>query len=105
MDVNERIRELMNDRRWSEYRLAKESGLAKSTIISLFKRNNIASIPTIEAICQAMGITLAQFFTADEAEPLLVTDEQRKLLDRYSYLSPEAKTAINQIIDELIKNN
>lgn len=36
MTVQQRIRELMEQRGWSEYRLAKESGLSQSTVTKIF---------------------------------------------------------------------
>ena len=63
MNTNERILQLLRERNWTEYRLAKESGLSQSTISNLFKRNTTPSIPTLEAICNGFGITLSQFFS------------------------------------------
>ncbi|HMM06037.1 MAG TPA: helix-turn-helix transcriptional regulator [Clostridiales bacterium] len=51
----------MNASGWSEYKLAKEAELPQSTISHLFKRNNAPTFPTIEAICGAFGMTMAQF--------------------------------------------
>ena len=65
MDVNARIRFHMEQRGWTEYRLAKESGLAQTTVANLFTRNTLPSIPTLEAICAAFGITLSDFFSED----------------------------------------
>ena len=48
MDTIKRLRELLIERGWSEYRLMKESGLAQSTISNIFRRNSIPSIPTLE---------------------------------------------------------
>ena len=50
MDVLDRLRRLMYERDWTEYRLAKESGLSQSTISNMFYRNTIPSIPTLEII-------------------------------------------------------
>jgi transcriptional regulator with XRE-family HTH domain len=61
MDTLERIRQLLNERNWTEYRLAKESGLSDSTIKNIYKRNTQPTIDTLEAICRGFGITLAQF--------------------------------------------
>ena len=36
MDVNERIRALMEERGWTPYRLAKESGLSEGTVGNIF---------------------------------------------------------------------
>ena len=59
MDAKERIQELMLSRGWTEYKLAKESNLSQSTIANVFKRNNAPTLPTLETVCQAFGITLA----------------------------------------------
>lgn len=63
MDVIKRIDDLMREREWSDYKLASESGLSSSTIANIHRRNTVPSIPTLEAICSAFGITLAQFFS------------------------------------------
>ena len=62
MDAQGRIKDMMVERGWTEYRLAKESGLSHSTVTNMFKRNNAPTLPTLEAVCAAFGITLAQFF-------------------------------------------
>ena len=62
MDTHSRLRQLMAERGWTAYRLSKESGLSESTLASIFKRNTVPSIATLEAVCSAFGISLAQFF-------------------------------------------
>ena len=62
MDAQRRIKQLMEERSWTDYRLAKESGLSHSTVTNMFNRNNAPTLPTLEAVCEAFGITLAQFF-------------------------------------------
>ena len=59
-NAQNQIRQLMNERGWTIYRLAQESGLSQTTISNIFKRNNQPSLPTVNAICDACGITLAQ---------------------------------------------
>ena len=98
MDTNKRIEQLMSERRWTEYRLAKESGLSQSTIANLFKRNTVPSISTLESICNGFGITLAQFFC--EGNMVELTEEQQDLFNRWISLSAEQK----RVLLELIKN-
>ena len=62
LDTQARILQLMKERNWTAYRLAKEAGLAQSTITNVFKRSTTPSIPTLETICKGFGITMAQFF-------------------------------------------
>lgn len=79
MDVLGKLRQLLDEKGWSAYRLAKNSGLSDSTIANVFKRNTMPSIPTLESICNGFGITLGQFFT--EGEMIEVTPELRELID------------------------
>lgn len=93
MEIQERIKEMMVIKGWSEYRLAKEAGLPQSTISHLFKRNNAPTLPTIEAICEAFDITVAQFF-AKEGEPVVLTSEQREILLLWGSLSNEQRKIV-----------
>lgn len=97
MDVKERIKSLMEEKEWSEYRLAKEAELPQSTISHLFKRNNAPTYPTIEAICRAFGITLAQFF-ADDGEPIALSSEQKEVLLLWGTLSDEQKQSVKSVM-------
>ena len=99
MDVNERIKELMDARGWTEYRIAKESGLSNSTIANLFHRNTVPSITTLEAICDGFGITLAQFFAEDDA--VVLTIEQQQMFKKWLYLSDKQKHVLFELIDLL----
>lgn len=99
MDAQKRIRQLMEERNWTDYRLAKESGLSHSTVTNMFNRNNAPTLPTLEAVCKAFGITLAQFFTEDNIPEL--TEEQRILFAKWSTLKNEQKQALLALIDTM----
>ena len=99
MNTNERIVALMRERGWTEYRLAKESGLSQSTIANLFQRNTVPSISTLESICSGFGITLAQFFS--DGNFVELTDAQVEFFEKWKYLSPEQKELIFKIIDNM----
>ena len=99
MDTILRLRELMNSRGWSEYRLAKESKLSMSTISNILHRGSIPSIPTLETLCNTFGISLGQFFS-DGDEPISLTPEQKELLDNWSTLSDQQR----HLVKELLKN-
>lgn len=96
MDTRERIRALMEERNWSEYRLAKVSGLTQSTIANIFHRDSVPSISTLEAICRALGITLAQFFA--EGDLVELTEEQHELFTQWATLTAEQKDALAHLI-------
>ena len=98
MDTHKRLRQLMNERTWSEYKLAKETGLSQSTISNLFKRNTVPSISTLEIICKGFGITLSQFFC--DGKMIELSAEQKELFDKWVMLTHEQK----QLLFHLIKN-
>ena len=102
MDTNQRIRQLMKERGLTEYRLALDSGLSKSTVSALLHRNTTPSVPTIEAVCNALGTTVSQFF-AEEGDSLPVNEEQRLLLQRYAQLTETQKRIIQQTMLEFLR--
>ena len=101
MDVNARIRRLLEERKWSEYKLAKESGLAQSTIANLFKRNTVPSIATLEQICKGVGISLSQFFSEDHMVEL--SGEQQQFFSDWATLTAHEKAIIADLVQALKK--
>lgn len=99
MDTHSRLRQLMAERGWTAYRLSKESGLSESTLANIFKRNTVPSITTLEAICSAFGIPLAQFFA--ESEMVELTPELRTLFENWVSLTAEQKQAALQMIQAM----
>ena len=99
MDIHERLRKLMNDRGWTEYRLSKESGLSESTLANIFRRNTLPSISTLESICAGFGITMAQFFADGEMAEL--TPDLKELFDNWVSLTVKQKEAVLQVIKTL----
>ena len=99
MDAQKRIRELMEERRWTDYRLAKEANLSHSTVTNMFNRNNAPTLPTLEAVCRAFGITLAQFFA--EGEEAQLTEDQQKLFSKWSTLTDRQKQILLELMDAI----
>lgn len=103
MDAKARLRELMDERNWSEYRLAIASGLSQSTVANIFNRNTTPSVATLESICSGLGITLAQFFA--EGELVELTREQREMFSAWSSLSRDQKEVLAQLIRVMKQSN
>ena len=100
MNAQLRIRQLMEERGWTDYRLAKEANLSHSTVTNMFKRNNAPTLPTLEAVCAAFGITLSQFFSEGN-NATENTEEQRALFAKWSTLSDKQKEALLKLIDTI----
>ena len=63
-DVIQHIQDLCKERSWTYYRLAKEADIPYSTLNNMVNRTNIPTIPTLQKLCDAFGITLADFSTS-----------------------------------------
>lgn len=97
MDVLEKLRELLNERGWSEYRLAQKAGLNESTISNIYRRNTVPTIATLKAVCDAFGITLSQFFADSDSDMVELTPELKELLDAWQPLTPEQRATVLQV--------
>ena len=96
MDTLARLKQLLDDRGWTEYRLSKECGLAQSTLGNIFRRNVNPSLSTLEAICKGFGITLSQFFA--EGEVVELTPDLKEVFDQWISLTPTQKGAVLQML-------
>lgn len=105
MDAKKRIRQIMKIKNITEYRLAKQSHLSQSTISNIFNRNTAPTIPTIEAICKGMGISMSQFFADDNESQVYLTAEQKKFFNDWMSLSSEQKEIVEKIVQSYIKNS
>ena len=97
MEVHARIEQLMKERKWTRYRLARESGLSPSTVANLFYRNNVPTLSTLEAVADAFGMTLSQFF-CDDGAAVDLTGEQRHLLHEWSLLTKKQRKLLLDIM-------
>ncbi|MBR2044390.1 MAG: helix-turn-helix transcriptional regulator [Clostridia bacterium] len=102
MDTHQRLRQLLDERGWTEYRLSKECGLSESTIANIFKRNTLPSISTLEAICKGFGITISQFFA--QGDMIEMTPEIKELFNSWVNLTTEQKQVVLQMIRALNSN-
>lgn len=97
MNTLKRIRQLLQERGWTVYKLSKLSGVSQSTLSNMFNRNNDPSIGTLEDICNAFGITLSLFF-ANEGELVALSKEQVEMLEKWSTLTSEQKNALLKLL-------
>ena len=100
IDVLERITYYRTLKNWTEYQLAEESGLTQSTISSWYRKNTIPSIPSLEKICSAFGITLSQFLST-EMDNFTLTTQQKELLKEAGRLTVSQQAALVEFFKSL----
>ena len=79
MEVAQKIIRLQKERGWSDYKLAKEANISQSSLATLYARNTPPKLEMLQCICNAFGITLAQFF-AEKEEFMVITPEIKGML-------------------------
>ncbi|MFR5832808.1 MAG: helix-turn-helix domain-containing protein [Acutalibacteraceae bacterium] len=94
MDVLKKIDYLRKEKGWSINFLAMEAGLTQSTLNNLYSRKTEPKIATLRAICDALGISLSDFFKEDEN----LDDE---LTRKIKSLTDDNKKALLQIINNM----
>ena len=97
MDIIAKIDKFRIERGWTDYELAQQAMLTQSTIASMKARNSPPRIDTLQAICNAFDISLAQFFLEDESIEYL-NKEEKRLIERFRKLSDKKKKALVDLI-------
>ena len=98
-DVLQEITRLRLERGWTEYELAKNSGLTQSTISTWYRKGQTPTIQTLDKVCTGLGISLSQFF-AEGTDAIMLTEEQKEMLDNWSALNQTQR----KIVLDLLKN-
>ncbi len=100
MDVGKRIKELREALGLTGVGLAKKAGIKQSTLYSIEAEGVQPTIPTLEAICQGLGISLSDFFkenTLPGNEDMLIATY---LGNQIASLPENRKKLIKELIDD-----
>lgn len=101
--VLRKIEEINKSKEWSMYKLSKESGIAQSTLSSLFGRRANISLPKLCKICQAFGLKLSDFFSLLEEDTELKEPEQKdyetiEMIQKAAMLSKNNRRLLRSMI-------
>lgn len=98
-----RIRELRQERALSQERLALIAGITPTYLGLVERGKRNATVSTIEAICNALNISLAEFFSVADAPPPLEDDTSIQILHQLIGLNKSEKQIVLQIIKNIIQ--
>lgn len=99
MDILSKIKILQGERDWTDYKLAQEAGIPLTTLSAIFSRKNTPKLDTLQCICNAFGLTLAQFFLDDEKIEVL-SESEKEILRCFRKLSPKQQRALIDVFAE-----
>ncbi len=97
MDIIDRIKELTFEKGWTIYQLSNEAGIGQSTLTNMFTRGTLPSIMTLTKLCNALEITLSQFFK-EEGENENLSFKEKQLLNGFRKLSPEKQNLLIKML-------
>lgn len=86
----------------TKYRLSKLTGISQASLSKMTKKQSTVSLVTLEKICAALDITLAQFFSDSNEYPDL-SAEQRRLLACWNSLDKAKRDFSLKMMEELHK--
>ncbi|MBE6617690.1 MAG: helix-turn-helix transcriptional regulator [Ruminococcaceae bacterium] len=94
----ERIKELRNERSLSQERLALNAGITPAYLGLVERGKRNATVATIECVCVALNISLADFFAPANVCDSVEDDIGKQILHQLVGLSTEEKQAILQLV-------
>lgn len=101
-DVVKKLNDMRLERKLSVYRLAELTGLNQSTLANTFSRGLVPSLGNLYLICEAMGVTLSQFFTESESE-FKLTESEACMLAGYRRLPQDVQKLFSELIDKYVR--
>lgn len=101
MIVNNRLAEIISDLGETQYGLAKTTGLSQPYINKIINGHKTPTIETLEKLCKALGITLAEFF--DESPQAVIPLHIQRLIHSCEGLAPEQVESIIAMVEQMKK--
>lgn len=104
INVTERIGELMVLKGWSAYELSNQTGISTNAIYDWFKVGAVPTLQNIIKICEAMEISLEQFFCGGDYK---YTEEENEILKEWVGLSDLERSTLMNLIEtfKILKNS
>ncbi len=80
----------------SKYRLSQLTGISQSSIGKIIAKESLPTMPTVEKICDALGVTMAQFFAGMDV-PVSLSESQQEVLNIWNNLDEKEQNVVIQM--------
>ncbi len=106
VDILKKLKDIMEEKGITEYKLSKLSNVPQSAINSMFNKYNNPSIYMLECLCKGLGITLSQFFYQEQDKADIMQDTNFILLSQeWDKLNQEQKKALLNLLQSFNQSN
>lgn len=91
------IKRIRQDKKISQNKLARESGIAQSALSAIESSVKNPSVETIQLIAKALGVTISELF-GESSSADSYTAEERQMISAYRTLTAQGREYIRQQI-------
>lgn len=102
MDIKEKITKIRKQKGWSLSKLATQAGLTTTTVYNWYNdKNATPSRDSIEDVCVAFGISVAEFYADVEMDNL--TEKEIRLLELFRKIPEKEREKALSMLELLCK--
>lgn len=102
MDIKEKITKMRKQKGWSLSKLATQAGLTTTTVYNWYNdKNATPSRDSIEDVCVAFGISVAEFYADIEMDNL--TEKEIRLLELFRKIPEKEREKALSMLELLCK--
>ncbi|MBE7101412.1 MAG: helix-turn-helix transcriptional regulator [Clostridiales bacterium] len=102
MDIKEKITKIRKQKGWSLSKLATQAGLTTTTVYNWYNdKNATPSRDSIEDVCVAFGISVAEFYADIEMDNL--TEKEIRLLELFRKIPEKEQEKALSMLELLCK--
>ncbi len=102
-EIVEKLIRIKKRYKWTNYKIAQESNLPASTVANIFNQKTTPQMNTFIALCKGFGITLSEFFGAEEKYKKL-SDTEMEIVTLWEELDDEQRACIKSVIKLMNRN-
>ncbi|KAF5043474.1 helix-turn-helix protein [anaerobic digester metagenome] len=102
MKIIERIFQLMEEKNIKYVELAEAVGVSKTVVSSWKSRNTNPPAESIVLIAELLNVSITYLLTGN-LEQNDISEDDKKLIEKFNYLNQYNKDVVNKMIDERIE--
>ena len=102
MNIGEKFKDIRESKGMTKYRLTQITGISGHHIKGIENNTRQPTIDTLQRLLEAMGYSLAEFFSDGESGTYL-SDEERRLIENFRVIDKPKAEALLNMSDVLTK--
>ena len=99
--VYEKFDRLRREQGLSWYEISKRTGLSRSVFHQWQNAHSLPTLGSLAAVCEALGVSLLDFF-AEEGEAVPLTADERLFLRAWKHLQEPQRQALLHLLHSLV---